>query len=143
MTFDRMKEGYISPAPHITPQLTLYLDLPDTHTIRLEENYRSTGSILASSLAIIEQGIFLNHSLCLLPSACLAIFVDPHRPDKSLFTSRIPNGPKPVLKHFSNTAEESEFMASEIKRILGASGGIFGYGDCAILGKSFRVLLAC
>ncbi|KAG8772308.1 hypothetical protein FRC12_003133, partial [Ceratobasidium sp. 428] len=68
-------------------------DLPGTHEILLEENYRSTASILAASHAIIKQ--------------------DPNRPEKSLYTSHTPRGPKPLLKSFWNTAEESEFIASE------------------------------
>ncbi|KAG9119471.1 hypothetical protein FRC07_005489, partial [Ceratobasidium sp. 392] len=88
-------------------------DLPNTKELLLEENYRSTQSILAFSLAIIQQ--------------------DPKRPKKSLFTSRIPNGPKPVLKHFRDTKDESEFIASEIQRLVNDSEGVFGYGDCAIL----------
>ncbi|KAG9121146.1 hypothetical protein FRC07_003025 [Ceratobasidium sp. 392] len=76
--FRRMKEG-----------------LPNTQELLLEENYRSTGSIVAFSLAIIRQ--------------------DPKRPKKLLFTSRTPDGPKPVLKQFQDTRDE------------------FIYGDCAIL----------
>ncbi|KAG8724489.1 hypothetical protein FRC09_018091 [Ceratobasidium sp. 395] len=60
-------------------------DLPGTHEILLEENYRSTASILAASHAIIKQ------------------------------------------------AEESEFIASEVKRLVKTSNGLFTYGDFAIL----------
>ncbi|KAG9121144.1 hypothetical protein FRC07_003023, partial [Ceratobasidium sp. 392] len=88
-------------------------DLPNTKELLLEENYRSTRSILAFSLAVIQQ--------------------DSKRPKKSLFTSRTPNGPKPVLKHFGDTKDESEFIASEIQRLVRSSEDVFGYGDCAIL----------
>ncbi|KAF8602139.1 P-loop containing nucleoside triphosphate hydrolase protein [Ceratobasidium sp. AG-I] len=88
-------------------------ELPDTHIINLEENYRSTASILAVALAIISQ--------------------DSNRPPKSLFTSRSPAGPKPMLKQFVDTAEEGEFIAKEIQRIVRSSNGVLGYGQCAIL----------
>lgn len=88
-------------------------DLPNTRVLYLEENYRSTASILATSLAIISQ--------------------DPTRPNKSLFTSRGPAGPKPVLKKFSDSTAESIFIAGEIQRIVDSSNGVLGYGQCAIL----------
>ncbi|KAG9121225.1 hypothetical protein FRC07_002907, partial [Ceratobasidium sp. 392] len=87
-------------------------DFPDTHTIYLEENYRSTGSIVSTSLAIVSQ--------------------DKQRPQKSLFTSHA-SGPTPLLREFSNAAEEAGFMAREIRRIVASSGGMVGFGDCAIL----------
>ena len=34
-----------------------HLDFPTTQRLLLEENYRSTGSILAASLAIVAQGM--------------------------------------------------------------------------------------
>lgn len=38
------------------------LDFPLTEQILLEQNYRSTRSILSASLAIVAQGVFLNPS---------------------------------------------------------------------------------
>ncbi|KAG9099650.1 hypothetical protein FRC06_005057, partial [Ceratobasidium sp. 370] len=87
-------------------------DFPDTHTICLEENYRSTGSIVSTSLAIVSQ--------------------DKQRPKKSLFTSHA-SGPKPLLREFSNAAEEAGFIAREIRRIVASSGGMVEFGDCAVL----------
>ncbi|QRV94824.1 UvrD-like helicase carboxy-terminal domain protein [Ceratobasidium sp. AG-Ba] len=87
-------------------------DFPDTHCIHLEENYRSTGSIVSTSLAIVSQ--------------------DKQRPQKSLFTSHA-SGPKPLLREFQNAAEEAGFIAREIRRVVASSGGMVGYGDCAVL----------
>ncbi|KAG8737313.1 hypothetical protein FRC10_008353 [Ceratobasidium sp. 414] len=85
---------------------------PNAKSIYLEENYRSTGSIVSTSLAIVSQ--------------------DKQRPKKSLFTSHA-NGPKPLLREFSNAAEEAGFIAREIRRIIASSGGMVGFGDCAVL----------
>ncbi|KAG8727022.1 hypothetical protein FRC12_022865, partial [Ceratobasidium sp. 428] len=87
-------------------------DFLDTHTIHLEENYRSTGSIVSTSLAIVSQ--------------------DKQRPRKSLFTSHA-SGPKPFLREFPNAPEEAGFIAREIRRIVASSGGMVAFGDCAIL----------
>ncbi|QRW09397.1 UvrD-helicase domain protein [Ceratobasidium sp. AG-Ba] len=88
-------------------------DLTNTKENLLEENYRSTGSILAFSHAIIAQ--------------------DTERPQKSLFTNRTPNGPKPVLKGLETSIEQAEYMAEEIQRLVDTSNGLFGYGDFAAL----------
>ncbi|KAG9074458.1 hypothetical protein FRC06_010680, partial [Ceratobasidium sp. 370] len=73
-------------------------------------------SILAASHAIIKQ--------------------DPERPERSLYTSHAPKGPKPVLKPILDTSVEAEFIASEIKRLIKRSDGLMGYGDFAILLRS-------
>ena len=39
----------------------VYLDFPDTQQILLEQNYRSTGAILATSIAIVSQGTPFRH----------------------------------------------------------------------------------
>ncbi|CDZ96565.1 atp-dependent dna helicase pcra [Phaffia rhodozyma] len=64
--------------------------------IFLEENYRSTGSILAAASAVISQ--------------------DVNRINKGLFTNRA-KGEAVVLKRFSNDDHESNFIAKEIKRL--------------------------
>ncbi|KAF8602376.1 UvrD-helicase-domain-containing protein [Ceratobasidium sp. AG-I] len=87
-------------------------DFPDTHVINLEENYRSTGSIVSTSLAIVSQ--------------------DKQRLQKSLFTSHAV-GPKPLLREFPSAAEEAGFIAREIRRVVASSGGMITFGDCAIL----------
>ncbi|KAJ1302872.1 hypothetical protein OPQ81_003172 [Rhizoctonia solani] len=91
-------------------------DLPQTTEIFLEENYRSTASIIAAAMYIISQ--------------------DKTRPAKSLLTSRTPKGPKPIKKGFSSTDEEEAFIAREIDRLVVKSHGVIGYGDFAILSRS-------
>ncbi|KAH7338889.1 P-loop containing nucleoside triphosphate hydrolase protein [Rhizoctonia solani] len=87
-------------------------DFPDTKMIYLEENYRSTGSIVSSSLAIVSQ--------------------DKQRVQKSLFTSH-DRGPTPLLREFESATEEASFLARELRRVIASSGGMIGYGDCAVL----------
>ncbi|CAE6463544.1 unnamed protein product [Rhizoctonia solani] len=87
-------------------------DFPDTKMIYLEENYRSTGSIVSSSLAIVSQ--------------------DKQRVQKSLFTSH-DRGPVPLLREFESATEEAGFLARELRRVVASSGGMIGYGDCAVL----------
>ncbi|KAF8656236.1 hypothetical protein AX16_002672 [Volvariella volvacea WC 439] len=87
-------------------------DFPNMQHIYLEENYRSTGSILAASLAIVEQ--------------------DKSRIKKSLYTSH-PAGRLPCLTSFPNERDEAGFIAMEIRRVVAHMGGMLNYGDFAIL----------
>ncbi|KAJ2914061.1 hypothetical protein MD484_g6352, partial [Candolleomyces efflorescens] len=87
-------------------------DFPDTTQIFLEENYRSTGSILEASLAIVSQ--------------------DEKRISKSLYTAH-PDGICPILYQVSREQEEATFIAVEIKRLIAYMGGAFRWGDFAIL----------
>ncbi|KIO28354.1 hypothetical protein M407DRAFT_22412 [Tulasnella calospora MUT 4182] len=87
-------------------------DFPDTQQIFLEENYRSTGAILAISHAIVSQ--------------------DKERIDKGLFTIQ-PSGPKPFIRSCRNEHEEADHMADEIKRLMAYSGGMLNWTDFAIL----------
>ncbi|KZP25249.1 UvrD-helicase-domain-containing protein [Athelia psychrophila] len=89
-------------------------DFPMTEQILLEQNYRSTGSILSASLAIVAQG----SSLFFISSA--------------LHTAH-PPGPTPVLRTFQEEAQESAFIAVEIKRLVAASGGMLGWSDFVVL----------
>lgn len=52
----RMRKGLPS-FVNIVSIFTSFLDFPRTRQIFLEENYRSTGSILTACLAIVSQGI--------------------------------------------------------------------------------------
>ncbi|KAI0368645.1 UvrD-helicase-domain-containing protein [Pilatotrama ljubarskyi] len=85
---------------------------PTTQQIYLEHNYRSTGSILAVSLAIVSQ--------------------DKGRIQKTLRTSH-PQGPIPVLRSFPMERVEAAFVAAEIKRLVAYSGGMFNWGDFVVL----------
>ncbi|KAG8981096.1 hypothetical protein FRC05_003996 [Tulasnella sp. 425] len=87
-------------------------DFPGTQQIFLEENYRSTGAILAISHAIVSQ--------------------DDKRIEKGLFTSQ-PSGPRPFLRSCRNEHDEADFMADEIKRLIAYSGGMLNWNDFAIL----------
>ncbi|KAF8211704.1 P-loop containing nucleoside triphosphate hydrolase protein [Mycena galopus ATCC 62051] len=87
-------------------------DFVGTTQIFLEENYRSTGSILKASLAIVSQ--------------------DKSRIPKTLLTSH-PSGTTPVLRSFPSEQAEANFIAIEIKRLVAFMGGALRWGDFAIL----------
>jgi superfamily I DNA/RNA helicase len=112
-------------------------DLPNTEQIMLEQNYRSTGSILSVSLAIVSQGRLFFVSL----NVSLETFFisDKSRIPKTLLESH-PTGPRPVLCSFSSEHEEVTFIAMEIKRVVANMGGVLNWGDFAILRGSFFTL---
>ncbi|WVF65803.1 hypothetical protein IAT40_000540 [Kwoniella sp. CBS 6097] len=87
-------------------------DFPGVEAIYLEENYRSTGSILSAAHAIVSQ--------------------DRSRIQKNLYTSH-PRSTPVTLKVFSTPVIEASFIATEIKRLIAYSGGILKYDDFAIL----------
>ncbi|KAI0951320.1 hypothetical protein AcW1_008388 [Taiwanofungus camphoratus] len=87
-------------------------DFPSTHQIFLEQNYRSTGAILAASIAVIAQ--------------------DRKRIPKSLHTTH-PSGPVPVLRSFPFEQSEAAFIAVEIKRLVACTGGMLRWGDFVVL----------
>ncbi|KAG1826576.1 P-loop containing nucleoside triphosphate hydrolase protein [Suillus variegatus] len=87
-------------------------DFPNVAQIVLEQNYRSAGSILATSLAIISQ--------------------DTSRIAKTLHTDH-PLGPLPMLRSFPTEHDEAAFIAWEINRMIAQSGGMLGFGDFAVL----------
>ncbi|KAF9065598.1 P-loop containing nucleoside triphosphate hydrolase protein [Rhodocollybia butyracea] len=87
-------------------------DFSSTEQIFLEQNYRSSSSILKASLAIVAQ--------------------DKTRIQKSLHTSH-PVGPIPVLRSFSSEQMEASFLAGEIKRIVAHMGGALNWGDFVVL----------
>ncbi|EIW84369.1 P-loop containing nucleoside triphosphate hydrolase protein [Coniophora puteana RWD-64-598 SS2] len=90
----------------------MHIDFHGVKQIFLEQNYRSAGSILDASVAIISQ--------------------DKARVPKTLRTS-FATGPRPVLRSCMNEHEEASFIAHEIKRIVAHTGGLLGYGDFAVL----------
>ncbi|KAI5369889.1 Putative DNA helicase, UvrD/REP type, DExx box DNA helicase domain superfamily [Septoria linicola] len=88
---------------------------PDTLTINLEENYRSSGAILHAAQNIIEQ--------------------DESRPPKRLQATHS-FGLRPVLRKLPSAAAEAEWLVSEIRRIRSLSGAMMDLGDFAILLRS-------
>ncbi|KAI0028991.1 P-loop containing nucleoside triphosphate hydrolase protein [Vararia minispora EC-137] len=87
-------------------------DFPRTQRIFLEQNYRSTASILSVSHAIIAQ--------------------DKKRVQKTLHTQH-PSGPRPMLCWFQSEHAESLFIAAEIKRLVACSGGMLRWQDFVVL----------
>ncbi|KAG0169066.1 hypothetical protein DFQ30_004024 [Apophysomyces sp. BC1015] len=87
-------------------------DFKDTVTVNLEENYRSTGSILTSALHVVNQ--------------------DQTRAQKQLFTQNPIGVPISLLKMKDETLE-AQTVADEITRIIKYSKGLITYKDIAIL----------
>ncbi|KAI0684955.1 P-loop containing nucleoside triphosphate hydrolase protein [Cytidiella melzeri] len=87
-------------------------DFAGTEQILLEQNYRSTGSILAASIAVISQ--------------------DKSRIQKTLLTTHA-SGPKPTLCGFRSAEDEASAIAIEIKRLVASTGSMLGYNDFVIL----------
>ncbi|KIM27560.1 hypothetical protein M408DRAFT_24487 [Serendipita vermifera MAFF 305830] len=85
---------------------------PGTKQVFLEDNYRSTGAILAASLAIISE--------------------DTTRPPKTLRTSH-PYGVTVTIGNCADEHEEAVCIAEEIKRLKLISGGLLKWSDFAIL----------
>ena len=90
-------------------------DFPRTDEISLEENYRSSQSILDLSLLVIQQ--------------------DANRYPKIL--KPVHNkGSRPVLRKLKGAAVEAEWIVAEIRRALLMSGGMLTHNDVAILLRS-------
>jgi len=85
---------------------------PDTLTINLQENYRSSGAILHAAQNIIEQ--------------------DETRPPKKLQATHS-RGQRPVLRKLPSAAGEASWLVSEIKRMHALSGGVLQHSDFAVL----------
>lgn len=88
---------------------------PETVTIALEENYRSSGAILFSALNIIQQ--------------------DTGRVNKSLLATHSV-GTRPVLRRLSSAHKEAEWIVMEVQRCLGMTGSLLDLNDFAILVRS-------
>lgn len=88
---------------------------PDTVTIPLEENYRSSGAILLSALSVIEQ--------------------DTGRIAKSLTPTHVV-GTRPVLRKLSTAQMEAEWLVTELRRCTSLTGDVLGMDDFAILLRS-------
>ena len=88
---------------------------PDTVTIALEENYRSSGAILLTALNVIEQ--------------------DSSRVAKTLMPTHT-IGTRPVLRKLSNAYLEAEWMITEVQRCIASTGELLSLNDIAILLRS-------
>ncbi|EXJ65063.1 hypothetical protein A1O7_01403 [Cladophialophora yegresii CBS 114405] len=88
---------------------------PETVVINLEENYRSTSAVLKLAQDVIEQ--------------------DESRPQKRMKATHC-HGTRPVLRRLPNPNEEALWIASEIKRTMGMTGGLLLQSDFAILLRS-------
>ncbi|KAM3086870.1 ATP-dependent DNA helicase srs2 [Clarireedia jacksonii] len=88
---------------------------PDTVTIPLEENYRSSGAILLTSLNVIEQ--------------------DSSRIAKSLLPTHTV-GTRPVLRRLATAQKEADWIIAEIQRSMGMTGELLDLNDFAILLRS-------
>ncbi|KAJ9105527.1 hypothetical protein QFC21_001898 [Naganishia friedmannii] len=95
-------------------------DYPNTVEVHLEQNYRSTGAILAASLAIVTQGKWKKKQSY------------KKRIQKGLYTA-FGSGVPVTLKQTSNGFNEAEYIADEIKRLIAHTGNLLTFDDFAIL----------
>jgi DNA helicase-2/ATP-dependent DNA helicase PcrA len=86
-----------------------------TLVVTLEENYRSSASILQAALAVIQQ--------------------DSRRIDKTL-TATHPIGPSPVLRKVPTPSKEAEWIVNEIRRVRAATAGMVALDGIAVLVRS-------
>ncbi|KAH7040276.1 P-loop containing nucleoside triphosphate hydrolase protein [Microdochium trichocladiopsis] len=93
----------------------LLRDYPGTDEVSLEENYRSSSSILDVSLKVIQQ--------------------DTDRYKKALLPVH-DRGTRPVLRHLRTSTDEADWIVSEVKRLQLMSGGMVELSDIAILLRS-------
>ncbi|KOC08165.1 ATP-dependent DNA helicase [Aspergillus flavus AF70] len=87
----------------------------DTSVVLLEDNYRSSGSILSSAQDVIEQ--------------------DSSRPAKRLQPTHSV-GTMPVLRKLPTAQAEAQWIVLEIKRCIAMTGKLLKYSDFAILLRS-------
>jgi DNA helicase-2/ATP-dependent DNA helicase PcrA len=93
----------------------LLREYPNTDEISLEENYRSSQSILDVSLTVIQQ--------------------DKKRYKKVLLPVHT-KGARPVLRTLKSSSSEGEWIVSEIKRVVMMFGDMLKFEDVAILLRS-------
>jgi len=93
----------------------LLREFSGTEEISLEENYRSSQSILSVSLQVIQQ--------------------DKNRYDKVLKPVHS-RGSRPVLRKLKSGSAEADWIVSEIRRIVLMSGKMLTHGDVAVLLRS-------
>ena len=88
---------------------------PETLVVNLEENYRSSASILSAALEVIIQ--------------------DKARPDKPLVATHA-IGPSPVLRRVPTPASEATWIVGEIKRMQALTANMVKFSGIAILVRS-------
>ncbi|KAF1834207.1 UvrD-helicase-domain-containing protein [Decorospora gaudefroyi] len=95
-------------------------DYPESVVINLENNYRSSGYILSSAMAVIEQ--------------------DESRPQRSLIATH-GVGEQPTLRHLVSANIEAMWIVEEIHRTRTLLAGLLSYNDYAILLRSSSLSL--
>ncbi|KAL8825939.1 MAG: hypothetical protein Q9191_004105 [Dirinaria sp. TL-2023a] len=88
---------------------------PDTLIILLEDNYRSSGTIILAAREVIEQ--------------------DESRTPRPLLPTHCP-GTVPVLRKLPTAEIEALWIVSEVERCTALTGNLLTYSDCAILLRS-------
>jgi DNA helicase-2/ATP-dependent DNA helicase PcrA len=95
-------------------------EFPESIVINLENNYRSSGCILNSALAVIQQ--------------------DESRPQKNLIATH-GVGEQPTLRHLVSAHIEAKWTVGEIIRTKTLAAGLLSYNDYAILLRSSALSL--
>ncbi|KAL5114963.1 ATP-dependent DNA helicase srs2 [Pleosporales sp. CAS-2024a] len=95
-------------------------EFPESIVINLENNYRSSGCILNSALAVIEQ--------------------DDSRPQKPLIATH-GTGEAPTLRHLASAQVEAQWTVDEIIRSKTLTAGLLSYNDYVILLRSSQLSL--
>ena len=108
-------------AAEIKNLLRMRKDYPDSSVINLEMNYRSSGCILTSAMAVIEQ--------------------DESRVDKTLVATHCV-GEQPTLRHLATAHVEAWWMVDEIQRTTTLTAGLLNYNDYSILLRSAALSLS-
>ncbi|KAF2691707.1 ATP-depentend DNA helicase-like protein [Lentithecium fluviatile CBS 122367] len=96
-------------------------DYPQSIVINLENNYRSSGCILSSAMAVIEQ--------------------DESRPSKPLIATHCV-GEQPTLRHLATQHIEAKWIVEEIHRTKTLTAGLLNYNDYSILLRSAHLSLS-
>ncbi|CAE7208366.1 hypothetical protein P3342_011070 [Pyrenophora teres f. teres] len=100
--------------------LRMRTDYPESVVINLENNYRSSGCILSSAMAVIEQ--------------------DESRPQKALIATH-GIGEQPTLRHLISANVEARWIVEEIHRTKTLTAGLLSFNDYAILVRSSPLTL--
>lgn len=107
-------------------------DFEDTQIINMEQNFRSSSTILKSAYHVITQGKSSYYKKQVFDYHIYRVYLDKKRHDKNLYT----NNPAGVPISFIDTPNEetqAEFVAAEIKRVIKYSKGLITFKDIAVL----------